>query len=129
MKNLIPILLALTLSACTTHLQRKELFLREAGFKAVNPTTPAQIAKARSLPQGHITRIHRGGKTLFVLADAKKNLLLVGDNARFEQYQQILYKKQVDPEHIDEKVDRMEGGDWGDWGGMMDPFFGPMMFY
>lgn len=120
--------LAWTLTACTTHLQQKEQFLREAGFKAATPSTPAQIDRVHSLPQGHITQVNHRGKILFVLADAKQNLLLVGNNARFEQYQQILYRKKVNPEHIDEKVDKMEGGDWGDWGGMMDPFFGPMMF-
>jgi hypothetical protein len=127
-KFLLPALIA-TLPACTTHLQQKEQFLREAGFRAVTPSTPAQVAKIHSLPQGHITRVKHGGRTLFILADAKANLLLVGNNARFEQYQQILYRKKVNPEHIDEKVDKMEGDDWGGWGGMVDPFIGPMMFY
>ena len=125
----LPVLLVL--SACTSDLQRKEQYLREAGFKAITPTTPAQIAKVQSLPQGHLRQYTRKGQTYFVLADAKKNLLLVGNNARFERYQQILYTKKVDPAIAQEQADRMIENDWGGWDGMMDPFFfgGPMMFY
>jgi hypothetical protein len=119
------------LTGCVSNLQRKEQYLREAGFRAITPTTPAQIAKVQSLPQGHIRQYTRKGKTYFVLADAKKNLLLVGNNARFEAYQQLLYAKKVDPAIAQEQADRMIENDWGGWDGMMDPFFfgGPMMFY
>jgi hypothetical protein len=122
----------LLLSACTTHLQQKEQFLQEAGFHAVSPSTPAQIAHLKSLPQGHITQVTHKGKTLFMLADSKQNLLLVGDNARFEKYQQILYTKKVDPAKADAKTIRMEESAWGAWGGMYGPYpygpYGPMFY-
>jgi hypothetical protein len=119
------------LTGCVSDLQRKEQYLREAGFRAVTPTTPAQIAKVRSLPQGHLRQYTRKGKTCFVLADARQNLLLVGDNARFENYQRLLYAKKVDPAIAREQADRMIENDWGGWDGMMDPFFfgGPLMMY
>lgn len=125
------LIVSLLLTGCVSGLQRKEQYLREAGFKAVTPATPAQIAKLHSLPQGHIRQITRKGKTLFVLADARQNLLLVGNNAHFECYQQLLYAKKVDPAIAQEKADRMIENDWGGWDGLMDPFFfgGPMMFY
>lgn len=129
---LITVLIAiLLLTGCVSNLQRKEQYLREAGFKAVTPTTPAQIAKVQSLPQGHLRQYTRKGQNYFVLADVKKNLLLVGNNASFERYQQILYKRKVDPAIAQEQADRMIENDWGGWDGMMDPFFfgGPMMFY
>jgi hypothetical protein len=129
---LLPLLIiSLLLTGCVSNLQRKEQYLREAGFKAITPTTPAQIAKVQSLPQGHLRQYTRKGQTYFVLADAKRNLLLVGNNARFERYQQILYTKKVDPAIAQEQTDRMIENDWGGWDGMMDPFFfgGPMMFY
>jgi hypothetical protein len=123
-------LLALVLPACTTNLQQKESFLREAGFRAVKPSTPAQVSRVQTLPQGHITQVTRKGKTLFVLADAKQNLLFIGGNPQFERYQQILYTKKVDSAIANEKADKMLENDWGGWGGMMDPFFGgPMMMY
>ena len=128
----LPLLaLLVLLPACTSHLQQKENFLREAGFAPVTPTTPAQITKVNSLPQGKITKVHHKGKTLYVLADAKKHLLLVGNNARFERYQQILYTKKVDPAIEQQAFNKELEYDGYGWGGMMDPFFfgGPMMFY
>lgn len=127
---LLPALLAIGLGACTSHLQQKENFLREAGFRAVTPTTPTQIARAKAMPQGHIQKITRNGKTLFVLSDSKKNLVLVGGDPQFERYQQILYTKQVDPAIAQEKADKMIRDDWGVWDGMMDPLFfgGPLLY-
>ncbi len=134
MNRIIPSLLALLvlgLPACTNQLVQKEQFLQEAGFKAITPTTQAQITKVQALRQGHITRVTRKGKTLFVLSDAKRNLLLVGGNQQFERYQQILYTKKVDPAIEDRAYDKEFENAWGGWDGMLDPFFfgGPMMFY
>jgi len=134
MNRTIPSLLALLvlgLTACTNQLVQKEQFLREAGFKAITPTTQAQIAKAQALRQGHITQVTRKGKTLFVLSDAKRNLLLVGGNQQFERYQQLLYTKKVDPAIKQRVYDKEFENAWGGWDGMLDPFFfgGPMMFY
>jgi hypothetical protein len=130
MKQYLPLLAVLLLPACTSHLQQKENFLREAGFHAITPHTPAQIARANALPQGHIRQIKRDGKTLFVLADTRKNLVLVGGNPQYERYQQILYSKVVDPAIAGEKADK-EFEEDGGWDGMLDPFFfgGPMMWY
>ncbi|NBZ96214.1 MAG: hypothetical protein EBR40_07300, partial [Proteobacteria bacterium] len=50
---------SLLLTGCVSNLQRKEQYLREAGFKAITPTTPAQIAKVQSLPQGHLRQYTR----------------------------------------------------------------------
>ena len=118
------------LPACTTHLQKKEQFLRAAGFVAFTPTTPTQIARAQALPQGHIQQVTRNGKTLYVFSDAKQHLLLVGGNPQLERYQQILYKKEVDPAIEDRAFDKaLEYDDYA-WGGMMGPYFGmPMMMY
>jgi hypothetical protein len=119
------IFLALALSACTTHLERKEQYLQQAGFRAVIPTTPAQIAKVQKLPQGHITQVSKNGKTLFMLADAKKNLLLVGGNTQFERYQHLLYKKEVNPDIANEKALKMDQAEWEQWGGLYGPMGGP----
>ena len=130
MKRLLPLLAVLFLPACTSHLQQKENFLREAGFRTITPHTPAQIARVNSLPQGHIQRVKRNGKILFVLADARKNFVLVGGNPQYERYQQILYAKQVDPAIENRAFDKALEYDGAGWGGMCDPFFGgPMMMY
>jgi len=122
----LPLLALLLLRpACATHLQKKEQFLSEAGFRAVTPSTPAQIARVQSLPQGHITQVTKNGKTLFVLADARKNLLLVGGNAQFERYQHLLYKKEVDPAIANEKAIKLGQAEWEEWEGFYGPMGGP----
>jgi hypothetical protein len=133
MNRLLPllsilILPLLLLPACTSHLQQKENFLREAGFLAVKPTTPSQIAKVQALTPGKITQMTRKGHTLFVYSDPHKNLLLVGANPQFERYQHILYSKVVIPDRAADKEDKLLADDYAGWGGMMDPFFGPMFY-
>ena len=129
MNRYLPLLaISLLFPACANHLQQKEKFLAEAGFRAVKPTTPAQIARIQSLPQGHITQVTRKGKTLFILADARRNLLLVGGNTQFEQYQQILYTKKVDPDIANEKAIRMDQAEWEEWQGYYGPMGGPGFF-
>lgn len=129
MKHFSPLLcltlLALCSTACTTHLERKEQYLAQAGFRSVTPKTPAQIARVNALPQGHITQVTRNGKTLFVLADAKKNLLLVGGDHQYERYQHLLYKKEINPEVANEKAIKLDQAEWADWGGFYGPIGGP----
>ena len=121
----LPLLL---LPACTSHLQQKENFLREAGFQAVRPTTPKQIAKVQALSPGKITQIIRKGHMLFVFSNPSKHLLLVGGNPQFERYQHILYSKVVVPDRAADKEDKLFENDYGGWDGMMDPFCGPMFY-
>ncbi len=102
MKRHLPlVILVFTLlfaPGCATHLQKKEAFLKEAGFRLVKPQTPAQIAHLQSLRQGHITHETRNGQTLYILADARKNQLLIGGDTEYERYQEILYARVVDPD-------------------------------
>jgi hypothetical protein len=133
MKRILALLpLTLLLAACSTHLQQKEQFLREAGFRTVTPSTPAQIAHVQSLPQGHITHLTHKGKTLYVLADARYNLLLVGNDAQFQTYQQLLYSKKITPEKNQEKIIQEDNEAWGPggfYGPYYGPYYGPMMIY
>ena len=101
MKRFLPllavILLPLALSSCASHLDKKEGYLREAGFRTVKPSTPDQIAHFQSLRKGHITHETRNGQTMFMLADDRNNTLLVGSESEFQNYQEILYAKSVEP--------------------------------
>ena len=112
--------LSLFLSGCATHLQKKEIFLTQAGFRAVKPQTPAQIAHFQSLPPGHIRHEERNGKTLYMLADASKNLLLVGGEAEYAQYQEILYAKEVEPGKKSDKFTKGLANIWDQgWGSVL----------
>lgn len=123
MNRLAPLrvlLLTLLVSGCTTHLQNKENFLRDAGFRPVRPTSEAQIANLRTLPQGHITHQTRGGKTLYLLADAGRNLLLVGGEEEYERYQEILYTKEVEPGRKADKFTKGLENVWNQgWGSVL----------
>jgi hypothetical protein len=125
LRHLATILSLLLLPACATHLQQKECFLVQAGFRAVKPQTSSQIAHFQSLRPGKIHQEQRYGKTLYMLADTSKNLLLVGGDAELERYQEIKYAKEVEP---GKKADRFTKGleniwdqGWGSVLGSMVP--------
>jgi hypothetical protein len=112
--------LALFLSGCATHLQKKETFLTQAGFRTVKPQTPAQIAHFQSLPPGHIRHEEKNGQTLYMLADPTKNLLLVGGEAEYAQYQEILYAKEVEPGKKADKITKGIANIWDQgWGSVL----------
>jgi hypothetical protein len=114
------LVLALVLSACASHLQKKESFLTQAGFRTVKPSTPEQIAHFQSLPSGHIRHEERNGKTLYMLADSSKNLLLVGGEAEYAQYQEILYSKEVEPGKKADKITKGIANIWDQgWGSVL----------
>jgi hypothetical protein len=114
------LVLALVLSACASHLQKKESFLTQAGFRTVKPSTPEQIAHFQSLPSGHIRHEERNGKTLYMLADSSKNLLLVGGEAEYSQYQEILYSKEVEPGKKADKITKGIANIWDQgWGSVL----------
>lgn len=105
------------LTSCASHLEKKERYLKEAGFRIVNPSTPAQIAHMRSLRQRHICHETRNGQTLYMLADDRKNLLLVGGDAELARYQEILYAKEIDPDTAGARFGRALEKAWNSgWG-------------
>lgn len=112
--------LALVLSACASHLQKKESFLTQAGFRTVKPSTPEQIAHFQSLPSGHIRHEERNGQTLYMLADASKNILLVGGESEYERYQEIMYAKEVQPGKKADKFTKNLENIWNQgWGSVL----------
>lgn len=126
MKRLLLLLLpALLLTGCATHLQKKEAYLREAGFRTVKPTTPEQIAHFQSLRKNHITHETRNGQTIFMLADQGKKTLLVGTEAEFQRYQEILYSREVNPDTASAKftqgLEKVWNQGWGSVLGSLVP--------
>ena len=118
--SLLALLLAVLLTGCATHLQQKENFLREAGFRTVKPSTPVQIAHFQSLRQGHISHETRNGQTLHMLADPGQHILLVGGDAEYERYQEILYAKVVDPDTASAKFTQGLENAWNNgWGAVL----------
>ena len=117
---LLLLLPTLLLSACVTHLQKKENYLKEAGFRTVKPTTPEQIAHFNSLRKNHITHETRNGQTMFMLADENKKILLVGGESEFQQYQEILYARDVEPGKKSAKFTKGIANLWNQgWGSVL----------
>ena len=125
MKKFLPVLLILLIPGCNS-LQKKEQLLGAAGFRSVTPSTPAQIAKLKSLPQGHLTPIKKNGKTLFVLADAKQNRLFVGNQSQYQAYKQMRLQNQLAEDKLaTADLNADASMEWNAWGGLDTPLASP----
>jgi len=78
------------------------------------------------LPQGHLTSLVRNGKTLFLFPDSSHHLLLVGNQAAYETYQQLHLKNNLSRDTLATKALNADASiDWSDWGGLEAPYWGP----
>jgi hypothetical protein len=121
---LLPIL---CLSGCGS-LHQKEQFMSAAGFRTVVPSTPAQIAQLKSLPQGKVLPVVKNGKTLFLFADAGNNCLMIGTQRQYQTNQQYAVQYKVQQEKLNAAALNADGDEWGAWGGMGGPFWGPCFY-
>jgi hypothetical protein len=119
---LFPILLtALALSSCSTG-QNKERLLSAAGFRTVIPTTPQQVAKLKTMPQRQVVPVTKKGKTSFLFADSARNLLLIGNQSQYSQFQQYALQYHLAEDKVEAASLNADAADWGCWGG---GFYGP----
>ena len=123
MKKILPFLSisVLLLAGCATH--SKETLLAAAGFKTLIPTTPAQIAQLKGMPQRRIIPVTKKGKTIFLYADYAHNSMLVGNQKQYQQFQQynLQYKIQQDKEAA-AALNADADFEWGAWGGIDGPW-------
>jgi hypothetical protein len=110
-------LLALT-AGCASTRQTEDL-LSAAGFKSVPATTPEQQAHLKTLPARKVTVVERNGKTYFVYPDVKQNMLYVGQQAQYQQYQKLReqYQMALEQENAAEMRANEGWGMWGPWAG------------
>ena len=80
--------------------QQTENLLSAAGFKTVIASTPEQQEYLKTLKQGKLTAVKRHGKTYFVFPDTPHNQLYVGDQARYQKYQQLRLQKKLSNETL-----------------------------
>jgi len=109
--------------------QSKVTLLSAAGFRTVVPNTPAQIAQLKTMPQRKVIPVVKKGKTVFLYADASSNVLLIGNQKQYTQYQQynLQYKIQKDKEAT-AALNADAGEEWNAWGGLDGPFWGPCFY-
>jgi hypothetical protein len=106
--------LFILIAGCTTARQTENM-LAAAGFKMVSASTPQQEADLKKLPVRKLSRVHRNGKLYFVYPDAKRNVLYVGQQAQYDQYQK-LYQQGMQAGAEQEEAAAQKIDDWANWG-------------
>jgi len=69
---------------------KKEVLLAQAGFKAKTVTTPKQQQQVSLLAVDRVSAVKYKGKLYYVYPTAKKDQILVGNQAQFNAYKQAL---------------------------------------
>ncbi len=108
-------LTALVIGCSTT--KSRENMLSAAGFKMVPATTAAQQSHLQTLPQDKITSVVRDGTTYYVFPDAKNQVLYVGQDAQYQEYQKLRLENQMSEEQLQAAEMEPAWGAWGPWGG------------
>ena len=107
-------LLALGVGCSTT--TKTENMLSAAGFKMVPAATPEQKAHLKTLPPDKVTMVQREGKTYFVFPDLKQQVLYVGQQAQYDEYQKLRIQNQLAQDQMNAAELNSEPA-WGVWGG------------
>ena len=88
-----------------------------AGFKVVPATTAEQQARLKTLPNHKITMVPRDGKEYFVFPDAQNNVLYVGQDAQYQEYQRLREQNKLAQEQMNAEFEANWAAAWGPWGG------------
>lgn len=84
---------ALLLSGCAIFNQwnssSDEQLLNAAGFQTRPVTTPQQAAVLASLTPYQVTMRTRGNQVYYIYGDPKRNIVLVGGQAQYDQFQKL----------------------------------------
>jgi hypothetical protein len=104
-------------AGCSTTRQTENL-LTAAGFTTMSATTDAQKAHLKTITPNKVTTVVRDGKTYFVFPDAKHEVLYVGQQPQYEEYQKLRLQKQMADEQLQAAEMNSEAayGVWGGWG-------------
>ena len=102
--------------------QQKEDMLLASGFKVIPATTPDQQQQMRTLPTDRVSAVRRNGQIYFVFPDRARNVLYVGNNNQYVQYQALAQnaQEQTQVKYEMEAINRSTvspgwEAPWGDW--------------
>jgi hypothetical protein len=118
-------LVALATGCATDKAQQRaqtESMLTASGFKMVPASSPVQQQMMNTLPAGRVSAVRRMGKVYFVYPDQARNVLFVGNNNQYLQYEglaqnaheQMLVKYQMEAINNWVAPAGWEAA-WGDW--------------
>lgn len=96
---LIVFALAALVIGCSTT-KSTESLLSAAGFKIIPATTPQQQAHLETLKPDKVTMVEREGTNYFVFPDAKSQVLYVGHDAQYQEYQKLRLQKEMAAEQV-----------------------------
>ena len=92
-----------------------EQVLAAAGFQVKPADTPEKFAHLQTLTPRKVVRYTRDGQPQYVYADPETcRCLYVGDEKRYQRYQELSLQKQIADEQLSEE--RTYWGPWGPWG-------------
>ena len=115
---IVAAVLALVIGCSTT--KSTENMLSAAGFKIVPATTAQQQTHLKTLKPNKVTMLERGGTNYFVFPDTKSQVLYVGHDAQYQEYQKLRLQKQMAEEQAE--AAQLNEEDWGVWGpGIWEP--------
>src|SRR5215472_12402315 len=110
------VLVALAIGCSTT--KSRENMLSAAGFKMVPADTPERVAHLNSLPPDKITTVQRNGTLYYTFPDPKHNVLYVGQQEQYQEYQKLRLQNQMTQEQLSAaEMNENAWGVWGPWGG------------
>ena len=120
--SLTPLAALLALTGCASvGAPEKEGQLAAAGFVRMQADTPQKVAKLRALPQNTIVYAQRKKGNYYIYADAAGcGCALVGNDAAFQQYQQIRAANNI--AQMQETTALLNAEAAADWGGAWGPF-------
>jgi hypothetical protein len=83
---------------------QKETLLVRAGFKTRTVTTPQQQQRVSALPARKVSTVSYKGKLYYVYPTAAKDRILVGNQAQYNTYKQMLvaYGQTTSPDFVEE---------------------------
>jgi len=120
------VLTLITVAAGCATTQDTEHLLSAAGFNSVAATSPQQQSDLKSLPPDKVSRVPRHGTNFYVYPDARQQMLYVGQEPQYQEYQRLRLQKQ----EADENLEAEELGsttDWAAWGPWSAPVVVPMI--
>ena len=110
--------LALAAGCKTT--QNTENLLSQAGFKTLTATAPEQKARLHSLRAGHLSVVQRAGKTYYIFPDVTRNLLYVGRQDEYENYENLRWLQSHSGERAATPTEIVSDLNWDPWIGWME---------
>ncbi len=76
---------------------QKEMLLTQSGFRFKDVTTPKQQERVSQLAENKVSAVKYQGKLYYVYPTAKKDQILVGNQAQFNAYKTALQAQRANP--------------------------------